>query len=403
MAFDNYIEYIGYEDNFYGFLELLDDRLSKEGKSVKIWCNLEFLPKIKKYGRIIPVYYRKYSNPVFSIRESVKKGELLKVLRELFNRIKYRNYIKYLKCKKENIVPCFLNNNNGKLEVNMGVQEIEFKGVDNTIILRRYEREAGMFSNLLVILPYLSWAKDNNLNVYFDMARGDNAYRENEGENAWEYYYRQTGNKPSLSCGSIISELFELPDYYRIAFETKNMNKIISLHSIYEKYIKLNDRMFGLVDKNWNRILQQGSKILGVKFRGTDYNPERIPYKHPFQTTCEEMIERAGKFMEKYDYHYIYLCTEEKRSLDKFKEIFGKKVLNYDCKLIESYKSGAATLNQVSLVGKRKAGEDYIGSIMCLAKCDSILCSPNSGTYLTFVINGGKFEHVEIIDKGCRD
>ena len=56
MAFDNHIEYIGYEDNFYGFLELLDDRLSKEGKSVKIWCNLEFLPKIKKYGRIIPVY-----------------------------------------------------------------------------------------------------------------------------------------------------------------------------------------------------------------------------------------------------------------------------------------------------------------------------------------------------------
>ena len=227
MAFDNYIEYIGYEDNFYGFLELLDDRLSKEGKSVKIWCNLEFLPKIKKYGRIIPVYYRKYSNPIFSIRESVKKGELLKVLRELFNRIKYRNYIKYLKCKKENIVPCFLNNNNGKLEVNMGVQEIEFKGVDNTIILRRYERDAGMFSNLSVILPYLSWAKDNDLNVYFDMARGDNAYRENEGENAWEYYYRQIGNKPSLSCGSIISELFELPDYYRIAFETKNINKVI--------------------------------------------------------------------------------------------------------------------------------------------------------------------------------
>ena len=37
---------------------------------------------------------------------------------------------------------------------------------------------------------------------------------------------------------------------------------------------------------------------------------------------------------------------------------------------------------------------------MCLAKCDAILCSPNSGVYMTFIINGGKYEYAEIIDKG---
>lgn len=143
-----------------------------------------------------------------------------------------------------------------------------------------------------------------------------------------------------------------------------------------------------------------GGKILGVKFRGTDYSPDKIPHKHHIQTTCDEMIKRTRKFLEKYNYQYIYLCTEEQSSLEKFKEAFGEKVLSYDCKLIEDYKNGAALINQINLVGKKKAGEDYIGLIMCLARCDSILCSPNSGMYMTFVINGGKFEHVEIVDKG---
>ena len=156
-----------------------------------------------------------------------------------------------------------------------------------------------------------------------------------------------------------------------------------------------------LVDINWNRIYGgKSGKILGVKFRGTDYQPDKIPGEHPFQGTCDEMIEKTKLFLEKYNYEYIYLCIEEQKNLEKFKEAFGEKVLHDDCQLIESYQSGAASFSQIALVGKRKAGEDYIGSVMCLAKCDSILCSPNSGVYMTFVINGGRYEHIEIIDKG---
>ena len=74
---NEYIEYIGYEDSFNKFLELLNNKLNDEGRTVKLWCNLEFLPRIKNYKRIKPIYYKKYNNQIVSIKEYLKKEESL--------------------------------------------------------------------------------------------------------------------------------------------------------------------------------------------------------------------------------------------------------------------------------------------------------------------------------------
>ena len=163
-----------------------------------------------------------------------------------------------MKCKKENKIPYCLNNRNGCLEIFEDFNEKDFKGNNNTLILRRYSVESGMFSHLLVMIPYLLWAKVNNLNVYFDMERGDSTYREKKGENAWEYFYEQIGYKPDRNNGTIISELFKLSDNYKVNFDTQYINEIIGLHSIYEMYIKLNDRMCSLIDDNWKKIYGGG-------------------------------------------------------------------------------------------------------------------------------------------------
>lgn len=407
MSEDKNIEYIGYEGDFLTFLKILSNKLKKEKRAVKIWCDLDFLPKFNNIDRITPIYYKRYPKPSISVKDAVKDGKLFTAFFEIIrrlkckNEIKYRNYKKYLENKMNNIVSCCLNNSNGNLEVMEGFSEDKFKGSNNTVVLRRYSDESGMFSHLLVLMPYLRWAKDNNLNVYFDMSRGDSIYREKDYENAWDYFYEQPGSKPGDNNGSVISALFKISDNYKIPFRINCLGEVIGMHSVYETYVKLNDRMCSLVDVNWDRIQGgKAGKILGVKFRGTDYAPSKILKEHHFQGSCDEMIDRTRLFLEKYNYEYIYLCVEEKKNLDKFKEVFGGKVLYYDCPLIETYQSGTAAFNHISLVGKRRAGEDYIGSVMCLAKCDAILCSPNSGVYMTFIINGGKYEYAEIIDKG---
>lgn len=261
MAVDKYIEYIGYEDSFSCFLALLDDKLKNEKKTAKIWCNLDFLPKFRSSKRIIPIYYKKYSCSVTSIKASIKDGKLFEAFCEIIKRIKYRNYVKYFNAEREKKVPCCLNNKEGHLEILEDFKEKDFKGANNTIVLRRYEKAAGMFSNLLVMLPYLRWAKNNGLNVYFDMSRGDNAYRENENENAWEYFYEQTGYKPCLNNGTVISELFKLSDEYKIVFEPKYIYEVIGLNNVYEMYVKLNKKMVSLVNRNCKKILGGGEDI----------------------------------------------------------------------------------------------------------------------------------------------
>lgn len=403
MMVNEYIEYIGYEDSFNKFLELLNNKLNDEGRTVKLWCNLEFLPRIKNYKRIKPIYYKKYNNQIVSIKEYLKKRRIIDVLRELINRISHRNYVKYSKFSKNLISQCCLISNNGKLEVAENVKEKDFKGSSNTLVLRRYSEINGMFSHLMVMLPYLKWASSNDINVYFDMSVGDSSYRERNGENAWEYFYEQVNSKPNGDNGTIVSNLLELSDEYKIEFSPKHINNIIELSSVYEKYIKLNAGMSDLVDENWKKIYRGEKKILGVKFRGTDYVPDKIVAGHHFQTTCDEMIEKTENFLKRYGYEYIYVCTEEQKNLEKFEKKFGDRVRSYDCRLIDHYDGGGALSNQIALVGKRKAGEDYIGSVMCLAKCDSILCSLNSGSYMAIIINGGKYEHIEIVDKGLRN
>lgn len=253
----NYVEYIGFESGFFDFLELFNTKLEKENRSVSLWCNLDFLSKINKnYKMITPIYYREYPYPFSSIKDSIRNGNIREVFREIIRRIKYRNYIKYLKCGENNKIPCCLTSKNGILEVLEDVKEDDFYGKDNTLVLRRYERASGMFSHLLIMLPYLKWADTNNLSIYFDMSCGASVYRENAGENAWEYFYKQIGTKPVSTNGTIISQNFELSKKYKIPYEPSSIPIYKGLHYIYNKYIKLNDKMFSLVEKNWARITE---------------------------------------------------------------------------------------------------------------------------------------------------
>lgn len=106
MNANKHIEYIGYEDNFFDFLEILNNKLKKEKRTVKIWCDLAFLPQFNKMDRIDPIYYKKYPNPSISIKDAVRTGNLFKAFFEIIRRlkckseIKYRNYVKYLQNKK---------------------------------------------------------------------------------------------------------------------------------------------------------------------------------------------------------------------------------------------------------------------------------------------------------------
>ena len=47
-----------------------------------------------------------------------------------------------------------------------------------------------------------------------------------------------------------------------------------------------------------------------------------------------------------------------------------------------------------------KRQQQYLGDIYLLSQCDCIISTMNNGYYTAIIWNGGKFSHLETIDKG---
>ena len=174
---------------------------------------------------------------------------------------------------------------------------------------------------------------------------------------------------------------------------------------LYNKYFKLNKKMQEKVEDNYRKLMkniQKKNKILGVKFRLTDY-VYALPKTHSIQPSIEEMVMRTKKVMEAGEYGYIYLTVEDRSAIEIFRKEFGEKLIYYDCPLAK-YDEGESGLSIAKMaseqIGKKRSGEDYLIGIMLLAKCDALLASENSGTVIAVLANGGKYENVYFVDHG---
>lgn len=303
----------------------------------------------------------------------------------------------------------YLHANNAFFPVKEKLEIKYLKNQDTTnywVIVRRVNgKNNGIYSYLQYFLPYIEKIADMGASMVIDMQHYANVYVEKEMENAWEYFFCQPYNKNLDEICGHSNMLFSdyLPGIAKIDTGKVYKNDISEVkhwNAIYRRFIHLNKEMEQLVETEYQKLRAQinGKKILGVKFRGTDYRPENIPYGHAFQYSAEEMLKEVIRVKKDLgeEYEYIYLAVEEEEALKLFQNELGDKVIFYNCQLINSYDiaDGSAAVVQGKLVGKRRAGIDYIVTIELLSRCDSLMCSANSGALMSIIMNGGKFERI---------
>ncbi len=68
--------------------------------------------------------------------------------------------------------------------------------------------------------------------------------------------------------------------------------------AVYRKYIHLNQEMKEKLNIERKKIFKDNKRVLGVKFRSTDYL-YNLPQDHSIQASCEEMIAYTEKIMKK--------------------------------------------------------------------------------------------------------
>ena len=87
-----------------------------------------------------------------------------------------------------------------------------------------------------------------------------------------------------------------------------------------------NDRLLQHIKRYRERFMQEPEKTLGVLIRGTDYTVTR-PKGHPIQAAPGQVIQKIKELAkEGWDFHHIFVATEDAAALEEMKEAFGNRI-----------------------------------------------------------------------------
>jgi hypothetical protein len=181
---------------------------------------------------------------------------------------------------------------------------------------------------------------------------------------------------------------------YNIGVDILNNTQLITYYrKIFKKYIRFNEATREYLANEYNKILRDKQRVLGVLCRGTDYLVCK-PALHPIQPEPEEVIKKAEIILCKYNCSYIYLATEDQYIYELFKSHFGTKLLT----------NKQTRFNQYDLVNNQriadvyadrdqgKLGLEYLSSLNLLSKCTCFIGGQTFGTIGVYLMSE-KFEY----------
>ncbi len=99
-------------------------------------------------------------------------------------------------------------------------------------------------------------------------------------------------------------------------------------------------------------------------------------------------------------YKYLFLATEDKEVIQRFKTEFNETILLPDRNLPDYHGEIITSLFNNEGITKRTATEEYLEDMYFLSKCDSLIANVSSGIITVLLMNNGRYEFTRIVDYG---
>lgn len=233
------------------------------------------------------------------------------------------------------------------------------------------------------------------------------AHPRGQGKLYLDYFNRKAGGfsgpDPSsdgggFSCGTDYDGSGSRSD--QEAWGTETEKEIRYNTKIIRENMQIRREVQAHIEEQYEKLFPGGEKVLGVLCRGTDISLRR-PSGHSVMPRTEEMISRAGELMEQWGCTGIFLTTEEAAAVEQFREAFGDRVFFTECARYGD--TGDKLLADIPFDRKNDRylrGLEYLTNIVLLSRCDCLLGVYVGGTTGAMEMNGGGYEHVEIMDLG---
>ena len=284
-----------------------------------------------------------------------------------------------------------------------------FRRKKKICIFWKQPSNSGLFAVFRYFLGGIAYADRKALLPVIDMKNTLNAYLYDDevGQiNSLEYYFEQpsgialdeaeqSGQAIKLEIGGF---LYPVPRQ-DIAFFTNQDGQLDYWRNICKRYIHFTKPVLerlALLEKKYS-----GRKILGVLLRGTDYIATR-PYDHPIQPEPEAVIAKADEVMREKGFDAVYLATEDKNILEKFRQAFGEKLLLPDAAYIDYDYSSGKWLSEYHIDrdnDKYLQGLEYLVSMLFLSRLKGFITSMTSGSQAVMYLSEG-FDYLYVFDLG---
>lgn len=291
------------------------------------------------------------------------------------------------------------------------------------LVLKSYDKRWGLYSTILLLLPFMDWARKRGYIPVVDVASSNAPLLQDEKkrkrENSWEYYYKQPSEEISLAEVYQSKNVRVLEKYYVMktapdwnAFMPAPGEELERWSRIIKRNIHLNDGLAEKVKTEKGKIFKNANKVLGVGIRaGYRYGMmknDAMFNHHPKCATCEEYIAIIERKMDEWNCDAIFLAIDDREYWEKFVKHFGMKCRYVDRRLHHYFKGDrpVESLDElfVEYGGRRndtrKKNEEYIVETHILAQCHALYAGIGGGTEFAYFMNGGRYENIEIYYEG---
>ncbi len=293
---------------------------------------------------------------------------------------------------------------------------------DKTFFIISCDGEAmGLYSMIFYMLPFMEYAKKKKYIPVIDITK---SYlpavqdKEKTGlENAWEYYYEQPDSRYTLEEVYRSRNVIVMFDgAFRVRMPAWNAmfpttdSELRRWNDTIRSCVRLNEDMRGRLEREKGRIFKEGRKILGVGIRaGLRAGMLRnlaLYNAHPVQPTCEELLGIVADKLKEWNCDGIFLSCDDREYSDKFISYFGEICYCIDRKLKHLFKDGdlvtdaSERLSELTGSTLKSRTEEYVTEVYLLSECDCLYSCIGGGSQFAYFVNGGRYEHVEVYDKG---
>lgn len=223
------------------------------------------------------------------------------------------------------------------------------------------------FSDERGFVPYVNWGQDF---LYHEDVpiRGE--------ENAFLHYFNQVSDIKNIEDAAYVvhstkAQIAGVQTGLNTVGYAVSEEYINALSRIIKKYISYNEETLSYLKKNYDDLLD-GKRTLAVHFRGSDFR--RQYNNHPIFVSIEQGIEQVERILQKKDYEYIFLATDEQGAIDIYKKKFGDKVKYFEdvCRVAEGDESVAYSYskreNHHYLLGLEVIRDQYM-----LTRCEGLV------------------------------